>query len=132
MLEEELTNTRKVSTYSRYIELELKDQVATFKEGLDEKLKHENECWIDALVSYNGDTLISENREERLRLTREKVTGIIGKTEEEFHSNGAFINDMAKTFDEFNLSVRIYDNFNHLIYKRDATSRHYKYFLCNG
>ena len=43
---EELTNTRQVSTCSRYIELELKDDVATFKEGLDEKLKHENECWL--------------------------------------------------------------------------------------
>ena len=35
ILEEELTDTRKVSTYSRYIELELKDDVSTFKEGLD-------------------------------------------------------------------------------------------------
>ena len=128
ILEEELTDTRKVSTYSRYIELELKDDVSTFKEGLDEKLKHENECWIDALVNYYGDTLMSENRKERLRLTREKVISIIGKTEEEFHLNGASVNDMAKVFDEFNLPVRIYDNFNHLIYKRDATSRHNKCF----
>ena len=98
ILEEELTDTRKVSTYSRYIELELKDNVATFKEGLDEKLKHENKCWIDALVNYYGDTLMSENRKERLRLTREKVISIIGKTEEEFHLNGASVNDMAKVF----------------------------------
>ena len=96
ILEEELTDTRKVSTYSRYIELELKDDVATFKEGLDETLKHENECWIDALVSYYGDTIMSENRKERLRLTREKVKSIIGKTEDEFHLNGAAINGMAK------------------------------------
>ena len=128
MLEEELTDTRKVSTYSRYIELELKDDVATFKEGLDEQLKHENECWIDALISYYGDTLMSENRKERLRLTREKVISIIGKTEEEFHLGGASSNDMDKVFDEFNIPVRIYDNFNHLIYKRDATSRHNKCF----
>ena len=128
ILEEELTDTRKVSTYSRYIELELKDDVATFTEGLDEKLKHENECWIDAPVSYYGDTLVSENRKERLRLTREKVISIIGKTEDEFHLNGASINDMAKVFDEFNLPIRIYDNFNHLIHKRDATSRHNKCF----
>ena len=106
----------------------MKDDVATFKEGLDEKLKHETECWIDALVSYYGDTLMSENRKERLRLTREKVISIIGKTEDEFHFNGASINDMAKVCDEFNLPVRIYDNFDHLIYKRDATSRHNKCF----
>ena len=111
ILAEELTDTRKVSTYSRYIELELKDDVATLKEGLDEKLKHENECWIDALVSYHGDTLMSENRQERLRLTRGKVKSITGKTEDEFHLNGASINDMAKVFDEFNLPVRIYEKF---------------------
>ena len=79
------TETRKVSTYSKYIELESNDHVATFKEGVDENLKHENECWIDALVSYCGDTLMSENRKERLRLTREKVISIIGKSEAEFH-----------------------------------------------
>ena len=71
---------------------------------------------------------MSENRKERLRLTRGKVISIIGKTEDEFHFKGASINDMAKVFDEFNLPVRICDNFNHLIYKRDATSRHNKCF----
>ena len=33
-----------------------------------------------------------------------------------------------KSLDEFNLPVRIYDNSNHLIYTRDATSRHNKCF----
>ena len=69
-----------------------------------------------------------KNRKERLRLTREKVISIIGKIEEEFHLNGASVNDMDKVFDEFNIPARIYDNFNHLIYKRDATSRHNKCF----
>ena len=61
---------------------------------------------------------MSENRKERFRLTREKVISIVGKTEDEPHLNGASITDMATVFDEFNLLVRTYDNFNHLIYKR--------------
>ena len=126
-LDENLREGNLVSIYNNYIETEL-DIADTFKEAIAKKNCYEGECWINALVDYYGDTLMSNKRKERLRLTREKVIDLIGKTEEEFKQKGASVNDMKKVFNEFNIPFRIYDFFGNLLDYKDLSSRRVRCF----
>ena len=101
--ERNLRNAQNIGVYNRYIQTELDTDFATFEEAI--KVKHyiQNECWINALNDFYGD-------EPRMKkLNRDKVLGLIGKTDEEFNSNGASINDMEKVFREYCISARLFD-----------------------
>ena len=73
------------------------------------------------------------NKRTRKRLTREKVIEIIGR--DDFSQKGASIQEMQKVFEEYNLQVRVYNFFSHLIYKYDPPKRKKQYYqntLRNG
>ena len=52
---------------------------------------------------------MSKSKWESKRLTREKVLKLMNKTEEEFKDNGASVEDMKAVFEEFRLSVRLFN-----------------------
>ena len=53
----------------------------------------------------------------------EKVLELIGKTEEEFNSSGASMNDMEKVFKEYSISARLFDCMNNMIYCYDPPTK---------
>ena len=42
-------------------------------------------------------------------MTREKIFGLMNVSEEEFRKNGASVEDMKPVFEEFKLTVRLYN-----------------------
>jgi len=63
------------------------------------------------LTDYYADTIMSEKT--RKRLTRDKVIEIIGR--DDFSQRGTSIQEMYAVFQEYNLQVRVYDFFSHLV-----------------
>ena len=123
--ERNLRHAQNIGVYNRYVQTKLDTDCATFEEAI--KVKHyiQNECWINALNDFYGD-------EPRMKkLTRVKVLELIGKTDEEFNSSGASINDMAKVFREYSISARLFDCMNNAIYCYDPpkTNHHIKSFF---
>ena len=73
------------------------------------------------MTDYYADTIMNERT--RKRLTRDKVIEIIGR--DDFSQRGASIQEMQKVFEEYNLQVRVYSFFSHLIYKYDPPKRNH-------
>ena len=55
-----------------------------------------------------GDTLFSQSKQQRYRLTREKMLEIIGKTEATI-AQGITIQEFEPFFAKFRLQVRVFD-----------------------
>ena len=100
--ERNLRNADNIGIYHRYIQTELDTDYATFEEAIKVKHYTKNECWINALNDFYG----TEPRMKKM--TRENVLRLIGKTDEDFKTNGASINDMEKVFIEYRISARIF------------------------
>ena len=109
-----LRNADNVGVYHRYVETELDIDYCTFEEAI--KVKHyvKNECWINTLTDFYKDSLMGDKRKKQM--TRNSVLELIGKTEEEFTTAGASIDDMQKVFREYRISARIFDYFENLIF----------------
>ena len=120
-----LRNAQNIGVYNRYVQTELDTDFATFEEAIKVKHYMQNECWINALNDFYGDEPRMKN------LNRDKMLELIDKTDEEFNNNGASINDMAKVFKEYNISARLFDSMNNLIYCYDPpkTNHHIKSFF---
>ena len=102
--ERNLRNADNIGIYHRYIQTEL-DTDYTEHLKKQSRVKHytKNECWINALNDFYG------NEPRMKKMTRENVLRLIGKTDEDFKTNGASINDMEKVFIEYRISARIFD-----------------------
>ena len=66
---------------------------------------------------------MGEKRREKNKLTRDKILDMIGKTDEDFKTHGASIQDTLKVFQHYRIQVRIYDVFEKLIFKHDPPKR---------
>ena len=72
--------------------------------------KHtEGECWINTLIDHYEETLMNAKKWESKRMTRDKVLKLMNLNEEEFRENGASVEDMKPVFEEFKLTVRLYN-----------------------
>ena len=86
--------------------------------------KHtDGECWINTLIDHYDETLMSSNKWESKRMTRDKVLKLMNLNEEEFKQNGASVEDMKPVFEEFKLTVRLYNCIGQKIYTYDPDKK---------
>jgi hypothetical protein len=71
-----------------------------------------------------GDTLFSQSKQQRYRLTREKMLEIIGKTEATI-AQGITIQEFEPFFAKFRLQVRVFDACYNLSYEYDPPFRNH-------
>ena len=80
--------------------------------------KHtEGECWINTLIDHYEETLMDNKKWECKRMTRDKIFKLMNVSEEEFKENGASVEDMKPVFEEFKLTVRLYNCIGQKIYE---------------
>ena len=106
---ENLTNSENASIFHRYIETEVDVEKLTLKEAIQKEHYRENECWINSLMDFYGDTLMRHKRKSIKNMTRENILKTLEMTEEEFVTKGASIRQMTRVFEKYQLSVRLYD-----------------------
>ena len=53
---------------------------------------------------------------ESKKMTRDKILKLMNLSEEEFKENGASVEDMERVFEEFKLTVRLYNCIGQKIY----------------
>ena len=118
---EKLKNTANLSMYNIYIQTPLDPEFETFKEAIQVKHYKENECWFNTITDWYKDTLMGEKRREKNRLTKESMLKLMNKTEEDFKTNGASIQDMVPVFEHYGIQVRIFNSFINPIFKYTPT-----------
>ena len=79
---------------SRFMTNKLNFEAETLKQALECKNYIENECWITTLMNYYGDSILSQDRSMRYRLTREKLLTILNTTEDKI-KHGLKIQDIV-------------------------------------
>ena len=86
-----------------------------------------NECWLNALTDYYGDTVLGSNRREVL--SREKLLELIGKTEENV-KDGCSLPDVIPFFHQLRIPIRLYNHLFNYIYKYDpeTPNTHFRVF----
>ena len=114
-----LKNASNIGIYHIYMETELDPEYCTFEEAI--KVKHyvENECWINTLNDFYGQD------KNMKKMTRESILKLIDKTDEEFKSQGASIEDMNKVFEEYAIAAKIFDIVGNLIFTFDPPKRNH-------
>ena len=124
---EKLKNTANFCMYNIYIQTPLDPEFETFKEAIQVKHYKENECWFITITDWYKDTLMGEKRREKNRLTKESMLKLMNKTEEDFKTNGASIQDMVPVFENYSIQVRIFNSFIKPIFKYSPTKyNHHK------
>ena len=120
---ENLRDATNVSMYHNYIQTPLNLEYETLKEAIKVEHYQDNVCWINTLTDYYKNTLMGDKKREKNKLTRESILKLINKTEDDFTTNGASLDDMTKVFEHFKIQVRVYDVFNNLVYQYDPEKR---------
>ena len=122
---ENLTKSENVSIFHRYIETEVDVEKLTLKEAIQKEHYRENECWINSLMDFYGDTLMRQKRGSLAKnMTRENILKTLQMTEEEFITEGASIRQMTRVFEKYQLSVRLYDFECKQIFKHEPSDFH--------
>jgi len=109
-------NTNNKFICCRFMTNKLNFGKETLKEALELKNYIENECWITTLMNYYGDSILSQDRSMRYRLTREKLLHILNSNEDKI-KNGLKIQDIIPFFQKFNLTLKVFDFTLTLIYQ---------------
>ena len=107
--------------YNIYIQTPLDPEFETFKEAINVKHYKENECWFNTITDWYKHTLMGEKRREKNRLTEESMLKLMNKTEEDYKTNGASIQDMVPVFEHYGIQVRIFNSFIKPIFKYSPT-----------
>ena len=116
-----LPNTANVSMFNIYIQTPLDPEFETCNEAIQVKRYEENECWFNTITAWYKDTLMGEKRREKNRLTKESMLKLMNKTEEDFKTNGASIQDMVPVFEHYGIQMRIFNSVRKLIFKYSPT-----------
>ena len=122
-----LRHGTKISINSRYVHTELNLERKHFIDAVKTGNGRENECCLNALTDYYGDTVLGSNRREVL--SREKLLELIGKTEENV-KDGCSLPDVIPFFHKFRIPIRIYGHPFKCIFKYDPTTpnTHFRVF----
>ena len=107
------------SLYHYSIWTDLNVDAEYFVNAIENEEHTEGECWINTMIDHYKDTLMSSNKWESKRMTRDKILKLMNLTEEEFRTNGASVEDMEPVFKEFKLTVRLYNYLGQKIYSYD-------------
>ena len=78
-------------------------------ESIKKEKYTQNECWINSITDFYGDTLMNTNRKRNI-LTRDKLLAILNKTEETVKL-GISITDALPFFKLYKLKLRVFDVF---------------------
>ena len=104
-----LKNGGDIGMYHYTINTEIDVKAEDFVRAIQNEDHENNMCWINTLSDHYKDTLMSGNKWQSKRMTREKIFGLMNVSEEEFRKNGASVEDMKPVFEEFKLTVRLYN-----------------------
>ena len=85
-------DTTKISRRFNYITTELDLSKDTLKQAIEIDQYVKNECWINTLYDFYGETLLAPDKKRNL-ITRSMILQIIGKTEETIKA-GISIDDL--------------------------------------
>ena len=80
-LDEDLMDASNVSCNFNYIETLLNLDSKTFMASIKKENYKQNECWINSITDFLGDTLMNTNKKRNV-LTRDKLLAILNKTED--------------------------------------------------
>ena len=120
-LDEDLMDASNVSCNFNYIETSLNLDSKTFMESIKKEKYTQNECWINSITDFYGDTLMNTNRKRNI-LTRDKLLTILNKTEETVKL-GISITDVLPFFKQYKLKLRVFDVFGKMICRQDPETR---------
>ena len=122
-LDEGLTDATNVSCNFNYIETKINLDKKTFLEAIKNERYKDNECWINTITDYYGDTLMNTNKKRNV-LTRDKLLAILNKTEETVKL-GISVKDVLPFFLQYRLSLRVFDVFGKMICRHDPETRNH-------
>ena len=109
--------------YHFTVNTELNIDAEYFVDAIEDQEHTNGECWINLLIDHYKDTLMSKNKWGSKRLSRDKILKLMNKTEEEFKEHGASVEDMKPIFEEFRLSVRLYNCFSKRVFTFDPEKK---------
>lgn len=98
-------NASNVSIFHNYISTFMRMEASTVKEAIMKGNYIEGMCWVNALMDFYGDTIMSEKCGKRL--TVDRIKQIIGR--DDFDVAGASIMDMEKIVKVYGIQVRIFN-----------------------
>ena len=90
-------------------------------ESIKQEKYTQNECWINSITDFYGDTPMNINRKRNI-LTRQKLLTIRNKTEETVKL-GISLKDVLPFFKQYKLKLRVFDVFGKMICRQDPETR---------
>ena len=118
-----LKNGNEIGMYHYSINTEMDVASDNLVDAIKNKKHTEGECWINTLIDHYEETLMDTKKWESKRMTRDKVLKLMNLDEEEFRQNGASVEDMKPVFEEFKLTVRLYNCIGQKIYSYDPDKK---------
>ena len=104
-----LKDGNEVGIYHYTINTKINVNAEDFVRAIQDEEHTKGECWINILIDHYKDRLMSKNKWESKRLTREKVLKLMNVSEEDFKEHGVSVEEMKPVFEEFKLTVRLYN-----------------------
>ena len=108
-------DTSNIGAYYRFTTTTLDLTKDTLKEAIENKQYVKNECFINSLYDFYGDSLL-KTKSQRYMINRAKIFKIIGKTEDDI-KEGLSINDVLPFFQKYRLQLKVFDRTYKLIFK---------------
>ena len=118
-----LKDGNEIGMYHYTINTEMDVDSDNLVDAIKNKKHTEGECWINTLIDHYDETLMNTKKWESKRMTRDKVLKLMNLNEEEFRENGASVEDMKPVFEEFKLTVRLYNCIGQKIYTYDPDKK---------
>ena len=122
-LDEGLHSVTKLSINYKYVETKIDMSANTFLEAIVNKNYIRDECWINTIVDFYGDNIISDKK--RNRVTRETILQDIGMSEEDIQNNGISVNNIVPFFSKHNLQLKVFDVYGKCIFKYNPPVRNH-------
>ena len=125
-----LKNGGDIGMYHYTINTELDVKEDDFVRAIQNEDHENNMCWINTLTDHYSETLMSKNKWQSKRMTRETILDLMNVTEEEFRKNGASVDDMMPVFEEFKLTVRLYNCLGQKVFSYEPVGRTKMFLFC--
>ena len=120
-MDKPLKDASNISCNFRYMHTPIDLNTQTFFEAIRNKRYKQNECWINSITDFYGDTLMNTYRKRNI-LTREKLLTFFNKTEDTV-KDGLSVNEVLPFFQQYKLNLRVFDSFGKLICRNDTETR---------
>ena len=118
-----LKDGNEIGMYHYTINTEMDVSSDNLVDAIKNKKHTDGECWINTLIDHYEETLMDNKKWESKRMTRDKVLKLMNLNEEDFKVNGASVEDMERVFEEFKLTVRLYNYIGQKIYSYDPDKK---------